>query len=61
MTTKEYVNEIKKMVSALQHHIYKTECFCESCANCLMHMACKQIILLELNVKDLAKYVQLKE
>lgn len=57
MTTKEYVNEIKKMLSALQLHIYKTECFCESCANCPMHMACKQIILLELNVKDLAKYV----
>lgn len=61
MTTKEYVHEIKKMVFALQHHIYKTECFCESCKNCRMHMACQRIILLELNVKELAKYVQLKE
>lgn len=56
MTTKDYINELKIAVNALQFHIYKTECFCESCANCRMQMACQQIIKLERNVKELEKY-----
>lgn len=56
MTTKEYVDEIKKMVFALQHHIYKTECFCESCAGCRMYLVCQQLIKFEQLIRVLENY-----
>lgn len=56
MTTKEYIDEIKKMVFALQHHIYKTECFCESCARCQMYLVCQQLIKFEQIIRMLENY-----
>lgn len=57
MTTKEYVNEIKSKINALQYHIYKSECFCETCANCRMQMICQHIIRLERMIRELEQYV----
>ena len=54
--TKEYINEIKKAVFALQYHIYKTECFCESCAGCRMYLVCQHIIKLEHLIRTLENY-----
>lgn len=56
MTTKEYIDEIKKKVFALQLHIYKTECFCESCAGCRMYLVCQQIIKFEHLIRKLENY-----
>lgn len=56
MTTKEYIDEIKKMVFALQHHIYKTECFCESCAGCRMYLVCQQLIKIDQIIRILENY-----
>lgn len=44
MTTKDYINELKKALSALEYHIFKTECFCESCSECRMYMVCQYIL-----------------
>lgn len=57
MSTKEYVIQLKTNVFALQHHIYKTECFSASCSNCRLHLACQQIIKIERAIKELEKYV----
>lgn len=56
MTTKEYVDEIKKKVIALEQHIYKTECFCESCAGCRMHLVCQQLIKFEHLIRVIENY-----
>lgn len=56
MTTKEYINELKKAVNALQFHIYRTECFCESCAECRMYLVCQYIIKLEHLIRTLENY-----
>ena len=56
MTTKEYVSEIKKKVFALEQHIFKTECFCESCAGCRMYLVCQQLIKIENLIRMLENY-----